>query len=504
MGQLPLFDEAAAALYAEHGTEVGRLASLREVLAQPSPEPKAVLAPLSSAEDVALLPALVAQKVHVLLVADVVSLDLRARALEQGVVDVLFPPVTAGQISAVLAAMRGEAPHRIAKHRAGFPAVLSRQDGNIDVTVVNVSSAGFEAEIPWEGPGAGAVLRVELQAPGHRPIRLYCRVETAAPMRSTGGVRINARFVGLTAEESSALVDLVDTLPPWPEDLATILDTIDGLDVAVLRQVAVGQQTAVRLPAFLAIEEEALAAGWGTDTSDDAGVAEAAVARVSGALLADVMERNAQMPGGARVALALQTLAQAQEKMRAIAKKIAEGDNERLQKVRDLQKRLASIAEKIQRLAGLREDTVSPKMHSIVETPVEKALSRLPEGPARWAILAGVPLAGIALFAILVKLVFFPGDVARSTIASNPKMTVMGIRVIDAGDVQGKPVAIVDGSWFTATDDERMRMTRIARQQLARETLEVRDVRGRPLAHVTGMDVTLLPLPRPRDTPPPS
>lgn len=503
VGQLPLFDDAAAALYAEHGGEIGRLSSLREVLAQPSLEPIAVLAPLSSAEDVALLPALVARKIHVLLVADVVALDLRARALEQGVVDVLFPPVSAAQVSAALGALRGESPPRISRHRAGFPATLVQEGQKTDLTVVNVSSAGFEAEIPWAGPPAGAVMRTELQPPApHASIHLYCRVLSSAGLH-TGGVRIQARFLALTAEESSSLVDLVDTLPPWPETLATILETIDVLDVAALRQVAVGQSMAVRLPAFTALEEEALAAGWGTDTSEDAGVGEAAVARVSAALLADVLEADPMMPGGARVAHALATLQAAQEKMRAIANAIPDANADRLQKVRDLQKRLASGAERIERLAGLGKPA-APPMKGLAATPIETALERLPEGPARWAILVGVPAVSLLLLGLLVKLVFFPGDPARSAVAEAPKMTLMGIRVVDVGSTSGKPIAIVDGSWFTANEDERTRMARIARQSIEEETLEVQDVRGRPLARVNGADVTLLPLPDPRDTPPPA
>src|SRR5688500_4392016 len=115
VGQMPVIEEAVSVLYSEHGIEVGRLGSLREVLAQPSLEPIAVLAPLSSAEEVALLPALVARNVHVLLIADVVTPELRIRALEQGVADVLFPPVSAAQVSAALGALRGEAPARISR-----------------------------------------------------------------------------------------------------------------------------------------------------------------------------------------------------------------------------------------------------------------------------------------------------------------------------------------------------------------------------------------------------
>lgn len=498
VGQSTLFDEAASALYAEHGGEIGRLGSLREVLAQPSLEPISVLAPLSSAEDVALLPALVARRVHVLLVADVVAVELRARALAAGVIDVFFPPVSAAQISAALGALRGEAPPRISRHRAGFPASLEREGDRVDVTVVNVSSAGFEAEVPWSGPAVDSVLRAELKPPGPQPpVHAYCRVLSSGPLH-TGGVRIQTRFVGLTSDESNSIVDLVDTLPPWPEELATILETIDALDVAVLRQVAVGQATPVRLPAFTPLEEEALASGWGTDTSEDAGVGEAAVARVSAALLADVLEANPLMPGGARIAHALDALHKAADKMRAMAKAIPEGDSERLQQVRDLQKRLASGANRIQHLTGSSKP-VAPPMRGIASTPVEKALERLPEGPARWALLGAIPATAIVFLAVLVKLLFFPGDAARSAVAEEPKMTVMGIRVVDLGEMTGKPIAIVDGSWFTANEDERARMSRIARQSLGTETLEVQDVRGRPLAHVKGLDVTLLPLPGPRD-----
>lgn len=498
MGQSPLFDEAASALYAEHEGEIGRLASLREVLSQPSLEPIAVLAPLASSEDVALLPALVARKVHVLLVADVVAVELRARALAAGVIDVLFPPVSAAQISAALGALRGEAPPRISRHRAGFPALLEREGDKVDVTVVNVSSAGFEAEVPWSGPAVNSVMRAELQPPAPQPpVHAYCRVSSSAPLH-TGGVRIQARFVGLTSDESNSIVDLVDTLPRWPEELATILETIDALDVAVLRQVAVGQSTPVRLPAFTALEEEALASGWGTDTSEDTGVGAAAVARVSAALLADVLEANPLMPGGARIAHALAALQTAQDRMRAMAKAIPDGDGEQLQKVRDLQKRLASGADRIQQLTGSSRP-VAPPMKGIAATPVEKALERLPEGPARLAILGSIPVVAMVIFVVLVKLIFFPGDAARSAVADAPKMTVMGIRVVDLGEMTGKPIAIVDGSWFRANEDERARMSRIARQSLGTETLEVQDVRGRPLAHVKGMDVTLLPLPGPRD-----
>lgn len=504
MGQLPLFDEAAAALYAEHDGEIGRLGSLHEVLAEPSLEPIAVLAPLSSAADVDLLPALVARKILVLLVADVVNHDLRERALEQGVIDVLFPPVSAAQISAAFGALRGEAPPRIARHRAGFPATLQREGESIDVTVVNISSAGLEAEIPWSGPEAGAVLRAELTPPApHGSIHLYCRVLTTAGLH-TGGVRIQARFIGLTAEESSSLVDLVDTLPAWPEELASILETVDMLDVAALRKVAVGQSMAVRLPAFTALEEEALSAGWGTDTTEDGGVGDAAVARVSAALLADVLEVDAQMPGSARIAHALQALQKSSDAMRAMAKAIPDADGERLQMVRDLQKRLASAADRIQRLTGLTKAPAKVQMKGVASTPMEKALGRLPEGPMRWGILAGIPSLALIVFAVVGKLVFFPGDVARSTVAAKPQMTVMGIRVVEVDDMRGKHVAVVDGSWFTASEDERQRMARIVRQSLNLEAMDVQDVRGRPLAHVEGMDVTLFPLPQPRDTPPSS
>lgn len=78
-------------------------------------------------------------------------------------------------------------------------------------------------------------------------------------------------------------------------------------------------------------------------------------------------------------------------------------------------------------------------------------------------------------------------------------MTLMGIRVVDLSERSGTPTAIVDGSWFTANEDERTRMARIARQSIGKDTLDVRDVRGRPLATVKGMGVTLLPLPGPRD-----
>lgn len=498
VGQSTLFDEAASALYAEHGGEIGRLGSLREVLAQPSLEPIAVLAPLASEEDVALLPALVARRVQVLLVADVVAAELRALALEAGVIDVLFPPVSAAQISAAFGALRGEAPPRISRHRAGFPARLDHKGEKVDVTVVNVSSAGFEAEIPWSGPPVDAVMRAELQpAAPQQPVHAYCRVSSSAAL-STGGVRILARFVGLTSDESNAIVDLVDTLPPWPEELAAILETIDSLDVAVLRQVAVGQSTPVRLPAFTALEEEALAAGWGTDTSEDTGVGAAAVARVSAALLADVLEANPLMPGGARIAHALTSLQTAQDRMRAMAKAIPDGDGEQLQKVRDLQKRLASGAARIQQLTGSSKPA-APPMKGIAATPAEKAFARLPAGPARWAILGGVPAVALVVFAVLLKVLLFPGDPARSAVTATPKMTVMGIRVVDVSETSGKPIAVVDGSWFTANEDERTRMARIARQSLGKETLDVHDVRGRPLAHVKGMEVTLLPLPGPRD-----
>jgi hypothetical protein len=266
----------------------------------------------------------------------------------------------------------------------------------------------------------------------------------------------------------------------------------------VLRQVAVGQSTPVRLPAFTALEEEALAAGWGTDTSEDTGVGAAAVARVSAALLADVQEANPLMPGGARIAHALTSLQTAQDRMRAMAKAIPEGDGEQLQKVRDLQKRLASGAARIQQLTGSSKPA-APPMKGVAATPVEKAFERLPNGPARWAILGGVPAVALVIFAVLLKVLLFPGDPARSAVTATPKMTVMGIRVVDLSEQSGKPVAVVDGSWFTANEDERTRMARIARQSVGKETLDVHDVRGRPLAHVKGMEVTLLPLPGPRD-----
>lgn len=504
MGQLPLFDEAAAALYAEHGGEIGRLGSLHEVLAEPSLEPIAVLAPLSSAADVDLLPALVARKIYVFLVADVVNHDLRERALEQGVIDVFFPPVSAAQISAAFGALRGEAPPRIARHRGGFPATLHREGESIDVTVVNISSAGFEAEIPWSGPETNSVLRAELLPPApNGTIHVYCRVLTTAGLH-TGGIRIHVRFIGLTSEESSALVDLVDTLPVWPEELAAILETVDALDVAALRQVAIGQAMAVRLPAFTALEEEALSAGWGTDTSEDGGVGEAAVARVSAALLADVLEANSAMPGQARIARALEALQKSSDAMRAMANAVQPGDTATLPKIRDLQKRLASAADRMQRLTGLAKAPDGPQMKATVATPMENALEKLPQGPARWGILVGVPAAIFLLFALIVKLAFFPGDVARSTFAEKPQLTAMGIRVIEVGDRRGKHVAVVDGTWFAATEEERVRMARIVRQSLNLEAMEVQDVRGRPLAHVKGMDVKLFPLPKPRDTPPSS
>jgi hypothetical protein len=77
--------------------------------------------------------------------------------------------------------------------------------------------------------------------------------------------------------------------------------------------------------------------------------------------------------------------------------------------------------------------------------------------------------------------------------------------VVSINKVGDQAFVVVDGSWFTASDDARSSAAKIVAVSIEGEVyLEVRDVRSRPLAKVTGADVTVLPLPGPRDRPPAS
>ncbi len=477
-GRSAVLDAAAASLYSELGTEIGRVGHLREALAHPSTESLAVVAPLLSEEDLSLLPALAGRGMHLVLLSDVAAVDLRSRALQEGALDVLFPPITAARIVVALDARA--AVSRGPLRRAGFRANLQppAEGEAFDANVAALSTQHVELEISERRPATGDVFRIVLHAPSGR-FGAWVRIADSTRL-GAGGARVAARFLGLTADESATLVDLADSLPQIPDEIQRLLHAVDRLDMDRL-----AEASDVRLPALLQVEKEGIARG-------DGAIGAAAVARIAALLVGDALEKDPEAVGVARVAAVLEASGAAQESLRSNAAIAELEEPAKLAAVRDLQKRVANAAERVRSLSGVAARE-APSLRAIPARRWD-----LLSGRGRWAVLTAGAFAFIAGVVGVGAVTRTPTDPARTAVAATPVLEFRGIRAQSVTKEKKRAVVVVDGSWFTATEDDRRGFAVIARQNAGSpKTVEIQDTRARPLARVDGKKVVLLPVPAP-------
>ena len=456
---------------------------------------------------------------NIIVVAAADDADLRAAAFGSGARDVLMPPHEAARVEEAVSLVLGRPLRRWKRCAVPIPAMIAASGKRRDTaTVLNVSPGGaqFESALALE-PGEVFQLALKLPAPFElTPVFARTISSTPAPgspLRST-----RAQFVGLNVTEIERLESFLASLDSSVEDFAAQMRSIQKLDARRLR---VGFTAGVKLPVLVGCERAWLDAAPGSAESDLAVIPlarcrAALVTWLFDALFASGEESPPGIPpfkqwrGELKMALDLLN--------GVLGQALASGDPARVRELRDVQARIATAIDQIERLAErvtgqkrekprtvssdthYRADTVANAAENILEEAKADRPAGMPQGffyEKVWSYRKTRRVAIIA-FAALFGFCERSGDDVRHTVypsskakTDSPAMIAGMVRVrsVYSDAKSGNIIAVVDGSWFGLPDDRKMdALKEVARQSnvAPAQYLEVRDYAGDLLATWVG------------------
>lgn len=463
---------------------------------------------------------------NIIVVAAADDADLRSAAFGSGARDVLMPPHEAARVEEAVSLVLGRPLRRWKRCAVPIPAMIAASGKRRDTAkVLNVSPGGaqFESPIALE---PGEVFQIALKLPP--PFELtpvFARTISSTPAPGSPLRSTRAQFVGLNVTEIERFESFLSSLDSSVEDFASQMRSIQRLDARRLR---IGFTSGVRLPVLVGCEKAWLDAAPGSAESD---LAVIPLARCRAALVTWLFDAffasgEESPPGIPPFKLWRGELKMALDLLNgALGRALASGDPAQVRELRDVQARIATAIDQVERLAervtGQKREKPRPvasdshvradTVENAAEELLEEANAERDVGKSQgflyekvWSYRRTRRVVVVA-FALLFGFCERSGDETRHTVYPASKVKTEAPAMI-AGMVRVRSVypdprarttiAVVDGSWFSLPDERKMEaLKEIARQSQIGpgQYLEVRDYSGYTLA--TWIGGTKLPAP---------